>query len=506
MQFDFKKEKISAVRCVAQESTQQNVDLEINLPDYCSDIKRVLRCFVIPQINSVQVTGDRASVKGEILIRLVYVGEGEKIDCYEQSVDLSKYIDIRDMPEGACVRAFASTQYVNCRAASQRRFVVSGSVSVTFSVYSKMQKTILQRCEDSKLETKCENLKAVCSDSVFEKTFDLSETASLDENQKSIGKIINTSSSVTLESAKAVSGKILLKGELKVCVLYCADTKEAQLEHINHTMPISQIVETGDVDDSFNITIEPDVRMLIVNAKTDSSGQNRLLEISAKVSAFIRATKEDTVSYISDCYCTCYESSAKYETFDFYTSLGNIAAKKSAEAVVDLSGQSVKEIVDIKQCDSTCSVSSSGDKCECSANVVFAILLVDSKGRLQYLERNAQVSFDAVLKESFVKISCDALLETDNITAEPMGEKLKIKFDCSVLGEIYSVNSRRILEEVSADENAPKQPSEAAITLYYCSKGESVWEIAKRYNSSEKKIEEENGVKGTVEEDMMLII
>lgn len=506
MQFDIKKQKISAVRCVSQQSTEQNIDLEINLPDYCSDIKRVLRCFVIAQISSVQVTGDRASAKGEVLIRLVYVGEGEKIDCYEQSVDLSKYVDIRDMPEGACVRAFAGTQYVNCRAASQRRFVVSGSVSITFCVYSKQEKMILQNCESDKLETKCESLKAVCFDNVFEKTFDLSETASLKENQKSIGKIISTSLAVTLESAKAVSGKILLKGELKVSVLYCADTKESQIEHLTHTMPISQIVETADVDDSFNISVEPNVRMLVVLAKTDSSGQNRLFEISAKISAFIRATKEETISYICDCYCTCYESAAKYENFEFSTALGNIATKKSVETVVDFSGQSVKEIVDIRQCDSTCSVSLANDKYNCSANVVFAILLVDSKGRLQYLERNAQVSFDAPLKEKCLKINCDAVAKAENITAEAMGEKIKIKFDCSVSGEMYSINTRRILEEVTADENAPKQPSEAAITVYYCTKGESVWEIAKRYNTSEKKIEEENGVEGTIEQDMMLII
>ena len=81
MNIEMKKNKVSYVKCSHELTTQQSLELDISLPDYCSDIKRILRLFVLPGINSTTVTSDRVSVSGDIILRLVYIGDGDKIDC-----------------------------------------------------------------------------------------------------------------------------------------------------------------------------------------------------------------------------------------------------------------------------------------------------------------------------------------------------------------------------------------------------------------------------------------
>ena len=52
-----------------------------------------------------------------------------------------------------------------------------------------------------------------------------------------------------------------------------------------------------------------------------------------------------------------------------------------------------------------------------------------------------------------------------------------------------------------------KNTEDTALTLYFCNKGEEIWDIAKKYNTTKQAIQSENSISGDVteKEDMMLI-
>lgn len=45
-------------------SVRQNIDMGLNLPDYCTDIKRILKCCVEPGISNVSLKGEKLSATG----------------------------------------------------------------------------------------------------------------------------------------------------------------------------------------------------------------------------------------------------------------------------------------------------------------------------------------------------------------------------------------------------------------------------------------------------------
>ena len=56
-------------------------------------------------------------------------------------------------------------------------------------------------------------------------------------------------------------------------------------------------------------------------------------------------------------------------------------------------------------------------------------------------------------------------------------------------------------------ENTEKSGSDFAVTVYFGDKGEKLWDIAKKYNTSEESIRRRNSVKGDVlDQETMLII
>ena len=64
------------------------------------------------------------------------------------------------------------------------------------------------------------------------------------------------------------------------------------------------------------------------------------------------------------------------------------------------------------------------------------------------------------------------------------------------------------VSDIVPDEQKPKTHDNAcALTLYYADEGESIWEIARRYDTSQEAISKENDLQGeAVEKRGMLLI
>lgn len=99
--------------------------------------------------------------------------------------------------------------------------------------------------------------------------------------------------SAVIEDTRAVSGKILIKGELTVKTLYIAETNDNELQTTEHTMPINQIVEVEKADDESINIIKLVISDLAVSAKSDAAGALRLLDAGAEIRAYTETYKSE---------------------------------------------------------------------------------------------------------------------------------------------------------------------------------------------------------------------
>lgn len=507
MNFDFKKEELSSLKCAYTSAAELSVDFEPSLPDYCSDIKRILKCSVFPFVNSLRRTGETVTASGEILIRLVYVNSDEKIDCFEQKTELSKSCELKDVPEDAVVVCDCDTEYINCRAASQRRFSVNGNVSVIFKAYCFEKTKIVSQIEQSGAQTLREKVEVVNMTAVGEKCFDMSETASIPQEKEPIGKIIRSDSFASIESAKAVSGKLLVKGDFVCEIVYCADSSDGKIETFRHSMPISQIIEIPDITEETECSVNLSVRSLSLQPRSDSSGSNRLLEIAGKICAFVKGTHETSVDVVTDCYSTCCTLKGEYSFVEFNKKVYTFDVDETLKRTVELSGQNVKSIFDARSVKSSCSVSANGEKLELHESILVGMIFEDADGNIQYAEKNLDFSIDSKLCEKVQKIICEPCLTVEKVGFSALGGD-KIQFSFSVKGkfDVFSAEQKRVCMTASQSENE-KNADNAALIIYYSKKGERLWDIAKRYGSTLKAISEENEISGeALTEDKMLMI
>lgn len=506
MPMEIKKESYTFCELFSRSKCEQAVNLDINLPDYCSDIKRILKCTVTAGVSGVSVSGENVSLSGTVVTRLVYVGENEKIDCFEHTDSLSCSTRVKDMPSEPMIKAVTKTDYINCRALSQRRISISGSIGASVYVYREKKQELI--CHIDSAHTECKKEKRTVSDLVCqgEKTFDLSETVALDKDREDIGKILRCDCRVRLESKKAVADKLLVKGDLCCEILY-TDSEKNGLIKINHSMPVSQILSLSGITDKSDIELSLRPTQLTVAAKNDSAGRCRLLEFAARVSASVRCRREREIEFIRDCYSTKNELTGEYKNAELHSCAFNDEREIPFEETVDFSDTDINDIGDMWCSGGECRIAGKGDRAEGECEFLLHGIYTDGDNNYLYREKNLSAKVGVPLKVRGERVGCDCDVSVASLEwSKAGGGKVRIKG--TVLLRCYAslCNEVRLLSEVHTEEKE-KEQKYPALCLYYADKDEKIWDIAKHYNTTEDLIKSENGIKGDkTEKETMLMI
>lgn len=506
MDFELKKQKIMSDELCQELSTQQNIETAITLPDYCGDIKKILRCTFKPGIANLSLSGEMLSATGKVDIRLIYVNDADKIDCYESQLDLSVACAVKDLPENPVFAAYAKTNYVNCRATSQRKISVEGNVAVLFKVYCRKENSLVVSALGKGVQ--CRERKVSYENLIYrkEKVFDLGETAKVPQGKGTVGKILNVSARATLQSKKAVADKLLIKGDLYTDILYLSENEEGRVDKLTHSMPISQIIDMPGVDENSICNVNLEVRQIAVQRKADSSSQGTLIEIGAKCCAMVRCSNVMSVSIGDDCYSTAFDIKSDYTIQEFTCPVYSTHEQKTSTCVIDMPTD-VSRVTDIWCSDLDCKTTAKGDKAKAACRVSLCILYLDSKNTPCFAEKNADYEINYKLKDAYENLKCECDLQIREIewkiTAK---DKLELQIKTGVNLSVMRCESIRALKDIKILAEK-KNTDDAALTLYFGSENEKLWDIAKKYNTTVEAIQKENAISGdATEKHGMLLI
>ncbi|MEG1550678.1 MAG: DUF3794 domain-containing protein, partial [Oscillospiraceae bacterium] len=216
------KEAVCINEIIYDGSVEQAIDSDITLPDYCPDILRVLKCTIMPRINSTQTAGDRITVDGSALLRAIYVAESGKVHCYEQSIPFSKFIELKGLESNPFVKVRIKTEYLNCRAVSQRRLDIHGALCICFKVISKKPHEILCDAEGAGIQTKKKQIEISSSIGGINRAFPISDVIDMGASKPPIAQILRSSAFATVSETKIINNKVMIKGELVINTTYCS--------------------------------------------------------------------------------------------------------------------------------------------------------------------------------------------------------------------------------------------------------------------------------------------
>jgi hypothetical protein len=506
MSIELTTAETGVVEIIYDNFAEQGIDCDIAMPDYCPDIMRILKCSVTNSITNSKISGDRATVDGNAKIRIIYTDEKNGIYSYEQDYPFSKFAELTSSYEGAMLCAEAKTEYANCRAVGKKRIDIHGVISIRFRILGIKKESVIIGADGDGIQLKKFDVGTDSAAAVILKKFQLSQTE--ETNNGDIGKILFASASPVLSETKVIKGKILLKGEAVMRVVYCAEGSENKCVCVNYNLPFSEIAEAENVTEDCKINVEFTVDQVQAEPKTDNDGEYKYLNIGCDICALITAYKPETLSVITDAYSTEKEIDAKYKTTTFSQILQNINDSFVCRESIDLSSMEPQRIYTVMAENPDAKISFDNEKMTVKGSIPLKFILIDGSGAPVFCEREAEFEYSRSVDSRSSSLHCNSQLCLTGYTCTLTGDgRAEFKAEVNISADVTESCECRTLISLKAVENSDLKKRHSSLVICFCDGGEKVWDIARKYNTTVEEIISENDLgSDEISEKMMLVI
>lgn len=507
MNYNSETKRLGFYETAYETTAEQSLEAEINLPDYCPEIRRILKCTVTANIASLQNNSGRMTADVNALIRFIYVGENGNIASYEQNSPLQKYVESSAVTADCAVDVRVNTDFVNCRAVNPRRVDIRAMLTFVFRAVKRRDENLLCSASGSGIQTMAEscdfaNLTAVCS-----RTFGMSEVIELGSDKTPVAQILSISPFAVSSETKLISNKALIKGECGVKIFYIGEGSGA-IESVDHSMPISQIIELDGVNEGSIPFINMNVCSCEAVPKVDSSGEMRHIDLSVRISTEAAAFESLPVSVITDAYsteCETVNTRKSIELLSYNDSFDSVFTNK---VVLESIGVSVDCILCVWCGELKRSFACKDGKCLITGTYNVTVIYRDSEAQIGMIQKPVDFDFSVNLREPSDRIICHGGVQILGCSCAVTGEsRLEIKAEMKACGVILSSSVKKYISDIAVNENSGEKEEPCALTIYFSDSGESVWDIAKRYHTTVEAVKNENDISGDrVESGGMLMI
>ena len=506
MDYSISKTNISNIVCSNETNIPQNIDSDIALPEYVDDIETVLSCALTGEIESVSPVDGRVSVEGHGLIKLLYISKDGAVHCFESAVPFSRFADIPGFTPQDCLSVSVKTQYVNCRLVNPRRFDAHGSIVISLRTSRLSECEAVSAAEGAGLQLKTEKLAVSNAYCVNEKPFTLSEMLEIGQELPSIAQIISVSASPFVGETKLISQKALVKGDMTVGIIYISDEKQSRICSAQFTLPISQIVETDKSDESCRCLTRVEVLGTAYSVKADSDGEIRLADISVSARVKVSVFKDEEISLVTDAYSTEYEIECERKKLEARRLREQFTDTCLCRSSFSSQGREIKDILSLTARDVTSCVSHRDTTLTVSGTAKVGMIIEYADGEKGYAEKQLEYEYrreaadGSIICESTVRANTSGFLLTSPSNAD-------IRVEIEIDAAVFEIRSISPVTGITVNDGCRKSPCRAAVTLYYPDRDESVWEIARKYNTTVSAVVEENQLEnGKIQAGKMLLI
>lgn len=506
MEFNQENRTFSTPVTVLDTVAEQLADVDLTLPDYCPDIEKILKCTLTPKIQSKSLSGGQLQIDGYCVVNVMYVESIKKtIRCCEQSVNFSQSFSVKETPDNPVIITKTKPEYINCRALSPRRLVMHGAFSLYAAVLTGA-KTSIYSNGDSNLETckktvSCADLKSFCQEQ-----FNVCEEVSV-ADKPAIESILHSNVGVNITDAKAVTGKLMINGEINLKLFYLSDVESGETGKIDYLLPFNQIVDCEGIDENTVNNVSCDVMSYDIRLKNDVLSEKPSIIVDVKLcvteEGYVIGDEEITV----DAYSVQVASKPEFEQMTVINEIAPISESHMEKISVKVDDGKISKILDIYTESITSEASHNDSTLKLSGKINICMLALNEENIPVFIERscdyehsfNSTSDFDSLKRIEVHTSSLSYRLSDDNT--------VEIRCELKLCACAEKTERLRAVCGIELFEDKPIVSDNCALTLYFAKQGENLWDIAKAHNTRLDLLLAENSAENlTLDSSQMLLI
>ena len=497
---ELEKQNLRRNRLKSQTGTQVTLDDDFIVPDTMSDMAEVILDSGIIQLEPVKVQRERITVRGKLDFHVLYRKEEGGLQALGGSIPFEEAINVPDLDEKDYVSVSWQIEDLNTEMIHSRKLGIKAIVTLEAKAESlyDTEAAVDVRGEDDEihLQVRRERIPAAAIALRRKDTYRLKQDITLPGSKPVIERMLWTEMKLAGCQAKPLDGQIHLEGTLMVFALY-EGGESGMVQWVEESIPFSGEVEMQGAAADMIPVIGLKLIHRDLEEKPDYDGEMRELSVDAVIELDVRLYEEQELELLQDLYATNREIvlDTGEAVFDQILTR-NFGKCRVAEKVEMETDPRVLQI-----CHSSGSVKLDGVEVRENALAVDGVLEV----KLLYLtdEDARPVQAETRLVPFHYEAEAPGITEDSIWYLEPGLEQLTAVMAGGGQAELRGVitldlfvlqpETRQIILQAQVHPvDTEKMKAMPGIVGYLVQPGDSLWDVAKRFHTTEKSILEAN--------------
>ncbi len=501
------KTSLFSLDTVFCESAEQPIDIDFTLPDYYADISKILKCRAVSRISSKGINGGHISVEGCVTVTVIYCGNDNCVSSYEYQYPFSKNFDTGLNTDGCMLNVKTKCEYINCRAVTGRKIDIHGAAGIYVTLTRRCITDVISDCDDCNIELLRGHVPATAPMGMADKYLLIEEEIELGSGQPDIRCVIRYDADATITDSKIMAGKSVVKGEMTVRLLYAPEDSGSP-QTVRYQLPFSQIIEIDGISDQCDCESKVGIAHLEIKPRVSASGECRQLMLTAKLLITSECCCNNDIAVILDAYSRKYEADISKNDICFNKIIDNINQGFSCKKNIELPQGSLAAVSDM-----WCEVRTDSVKFDdnvmrvCGVATAF-IIAQDSNSIPTFYEKAIEFEYTHPIT-TCGQFKCSPEITVTSANYTLTGDcNIELRIELNICAAIYMCNNMPLITDIKINDNKPvKKQNSAAMTVYFASSGEKIWDIARHYFADVEELKQINEIsEDTLSTDKMILI
>ena len=491
MTFDMSREEMIINNVLGKESSQIIVEGDIIVPDVKADIDFILLVSGEPEISEEKIGDNRINFKGELFLSIIYQAKrtDKLIHSMNSALPFEDFIYMESLDKDANANVKIEMSHIEYKLINDRKINIKAIITIKADAKLQEKKEIIKEINEEDIETL--NGKIMITDIVdnAKDRFMIKEDVILPSNKPNISDIISYDMQIGDKEIKVLDGRILVKGVLNVTVIYTGVDDNSIIETVETEIPFNGYIESKNANENMFAISDLKIEDKNIRVLPDDDGEDRNLEVEAAILADIKVMNPEEISVIEDAYSLDKPLDITKESITYPHHIGRNSAKSSIKETITIDGT----YPDMLQIEHIWGNVELGD-IEVTDDKVVAEGVVHLE--VMYLAENDNSPVSVVpvdipfVQEIEVKgaksyMEVDVVAQIDNISFSMLSNR-EVEIRVTLGFEVYvfeNINGE-IISNIEFSDDTEKVVPIASVAIYVVQNGDSLWKIAKKYNTT----------------------
>ncbi len=464
------------------------LEQDILVPDSKPDVMKIVQVEAVPYIANTDIYDGGIKVSGEITYYIIYRSMDEnKTRGITATYPFTQNINAPEVKKNMRENVKIAVRNIVYSLPNERKIGIKIELVYKYVVRENTDVSIITGMEgDEDIESKKVSDTFYNVIDVKDEIIDTSEDIIMSDSTPKIGEILRVGAGITNTDYKVSYNKILVKGDISLEVMYVEQDTNNVFTYTTE-VPFAGMIEFENIKEEYKWDIKYALRNLELTLN-----ENNILNAKAEINVNVVLYEEKEITYIKDFYST--KSDLKYDAKDVVIVKNKDVINKTINikegvGVTDVKNKVTATTVSTEQLNTKVV----GENLYVDGVVKLGVTFVNQDtGTLENKTYDLLVDTTVPLGKDVKDENVDVAIKVTSRAATNINGNVETNINLEFIVAVENIDKVILIDEIT-DEDVNGDTLNN-MYVYIIKKGDTLWDIAKKYKTTVGKIANTNNI------------